>query len=110
MLWLAVLPHAVINGLDPPVVEPLVLLLGIALFGLCAGLAAVRRVSTMHLMDALRFQIKGRVNMFSYVSDFTDPADHLALDEAVLMRDSADADGEQPWEVLRVWEFTIPWL
>jgi len=51
---LAVLPHALINGLDPPVVEPLVLLLGIALFGLCAGLAAVRRVSTMPLLDALR--------------------------------------------------------
>jgi lipoate---protein ligase len=46
--------------------------------------------------------------MFHMLGDFTDPADHLALDEAVLMRDSADADGEQPWEVLRVWEFTNP--
>lgn len=51
---LAVLPHALINGLDPPVVEPLVLLLGITLFGLCAGLAAVRGVSTMPLLESLR--------------------------------------------------------
>lgn len=46
--------------------------------------------------------------MFHMLDDFTDPADHLALDEAVLIRDSADADGEQSWEVLRVWEFTNP--
>lgn len=51
---LAVLPHALINGLEPPVVEPLALLFGIALFGLCAGLAAVRRVSTMPLLESLR--------------------------------------------------------
>ncbi|MGI9468448.1 MAG: FtsX-like permease family protein [Rubripirellula sp.] len=50
----AVLPHALINGLEPPVVEPLLLLLGITLFGLCAGLAAVRRVSTMPLLESLR--------------------------------------------------------
>ncbi len=51
---LAVLPHALINGLEPPIVEPLVLLVGITLFGLCAGLAAVRRVSTMPLLESLR--------------------------------------------------------
>ena len=50
----AVLPHALINGLEPPIVEPLVLLVGIGLFGLCAGLAAVRRVSTMPLLESLR--------------------------------------------------------
>ena len=51
---LAVLPHAIINGLDPPVVEPLVILVGITLFGLLAGLAAVRRVSKMPLLESLR--------------------------------------------------------
>ncbi len=51
---LAVLPHALINGLEPPIVEPLVLLVGIAVFGLCAGLAAVQRVSTMPLLESLR--------------------------------------------------------
>ena len=51
---LAVLPHSLINGLEPPIVEPLVLLVGIAFFGLLAGLAAVRRVSTMPLLESLR--------------------------------------------------------
>ena len=51
---LAVLPHALINGLDPPVVEPLVILIGITLFGMLAGLAAVRQVSKMPLLESLR--------------------------------------------------------
>ncbi|MAI73001.1 MAG: ABC transporter permease [Rhodopirellula sp.] len=51
---LAVLPHALINGLEPPIVEPFILLVGITLFGLCAGLAAVRRVSRMPLLESLR--------------------------------------------------------
>ena len=51
---LAVLPHALINGLSPPVVEPLVILIGITLFGMLAGLAAVRQVSKMPLLESLR--------------------------------------------------------
>ena len=51
---LAVLPHALLNGLDPPIKESLVLLFGIMVFGLVAGLAAVRRVSTMPLLESLR--------------------------------------------------------
>lgn len=46
--------------------------------------------------------------MFQMLDDFTDPADHLALDEAILMRDSADLGSFQPWEILRVWEFMQP--
>lgn len=46
--------------------------------------------------------------MFQMLDDFIEPADHLALDEAVLMRQAVDADGTLPWEILRVWEFTQP--
>ena len=46
--------------------------------------------------------------MFQLLDDMTDPADHLALDEAVLMRKSSELDRFQPWEVLRIWEFTQP--
>ena len=51
---LAVLPHAVLNGLDPPIVEPILIVIGIILFGLLAGLLAVRRVSQMPLLESLR--------------------------------------------------------
>ncbi len=51
---LAVLPHALINGLKPPILEPFILLIGITLFGLSAGLASVRRVSKMPLLESLR--------------------------------------------------------
>ncbi|MGI9474626.1 MAG: FtsX-like permease family protein [Rubripirellula sp.] len=51
---LAVLPHALLNGLDPPIVEPLLVVLGIILFGMLAGLLAVRRVSRMPLLESLR--------------------------------------------------------
>ena len=46
--------------------------------------------------------------MFQMLDDLTDPADHLALDEAVLMREASESDRLQPWEVLRVWEFSQP--
>lgn len=44
--------------------------------------------------------------MFQMLDELTDPADHLALDEAVLMSDAAESDAFQPWEILRVWELT----
>ena len=46
--------------------------------------------------------------MHRMLDDFTDPADHLALDEAVLTRASPGLDSDHPWEVLRIWEFTEP--
>ena len=51
---LAVLPHAVLNGLKPPVVEPMLIVLGIILFGMTAGLLAVRRVMSLPLLESLR--------------------------------------------------------
>ena len=52
--FLAVLPHAVLNGLKPPLIEPLLIVVVIIVFGLAAGLVAVRRVVRMPLMDSLR--------------------------------------------------------
>ena len=46
--------------------------------------------------------------MFHMLDDLTDPADHLALDEAVLMKESTEPGRLQPWEAFRVWEFTQP--
>ena len=51
---IAVLPHAVVNGLRPPIVEPLLTILGILVFGLLAGLLAVTRVVRMSLLESLR--------------------------------------------------------
>ncbi len=51
---LAVLPHALLSGLQPPIVEPLVVILGIILFGMLAGLIAVGRVARMPLLESLR--------------------------------------------------------
>ncbi len=51
---LAVLPHALVADLRPPVVEPVAIVLGIILFGMLAGLAAVGRVVRMPLMESLR--------------------------------------------------------
>ena len=51
---LAVLPHAILSGLKPPLVEPLLIVLGIILFGMLAGLIAVRRVASMQLLESLR--------------------------------------------------------
>ncbi|MDE0862296.1 MAG: lipoate--protein ligase family protein [Rubripirellula sp.] len=46
--------------------------------------------------------------MHRMLDDFTDPADHLALDEAILTRTEIDVNDDNPWEVLRLWEFTDP--
>jgi len=51
---LAVLPHAILSGLRPPLIEPLLITLGIILFGMLAGLIAVRRVTNMPLLESLR--------------------------------------------------------
>ena len=51
---LAVLPHAILNGIDPPLIEPLLVVLSIIAFGLLAGLLAVQRVSRIPLLESLR--------------------------------------------------------
>ncbi|MGB7344901.1 MAG: FtsX-like permease family protein [Pirellulaceae bacterium] len=51
---IAVLPYALLSGIDPPFVEPLLIVLAIIVFGLIAGLVAVRRVLRMPLMESLR--------------------------------------------------------
>ncbi len=51
---LAVLPHAVLSGLKPPIVEPLLVIAAIILFGMLAGLIAVRSVTRMPLLESLR--------------------------------------------------------
>ena len=51
---LAVLPHAILSGLKPPIVEPLAIVVGIILFGMLAGLIAVRSVARMPLLESLR--------------------------------------------------------
>jgi ABC-type antimicrobial peptide transport system permease subunit len=50
----AVLPYAWISGLKPPLLEPFLVVVGIILFGMLAGLIAVARVVRMPLTDALR--------------------------------------------------------
>lgn len=51
---LAVLPHALLNGLRPPILEPMLVIAGIILFGMMAGLISVRRVTRMPLLESLR--------------------------------------------------------
>ena len=51
---LAVLPHALLGGIRPPIVEPLLIIVGIIVFGLLAGLVAVRYVVKMPLLSSLR--------------------------------------------------------
>ncbi|QDT01781.1 FtsX-like permease family protein [Rubripirellula lacrimiformis] len=51
---ISVLPYSWISGLRPPIVEPLIVVLGIIAFGMLAGLIAVRRVSRMPLLESLR--------------------------------------------------------
>lgn len=51
---IAVLPHAILNGIQPPILEPLLMVLGIIVFGICAGFIAVSRVSRMPLLESLR--------------------------------------------------------
>jgi hypothetical protein len=51
---LAVVPHAILSGLKPPLIEPMVMVIGIILFGMLAGIIAVGRVVRMPLMESLR--------------------------------------------------------
>lgn len=51
---LAVLPYGLISGLNPPIVDSLLVVVGILLFGCLAGLLAVVRVVRMPLLDSLR--------------------------------------------------------
>ncbi len=51
---LAVLPHAILSGLKPPLVEPLMIVVGIVFFGMLAGMVAVRRVTRLPLLESLR--------------------------------------------------------
>lgn len=51
---LAVLPHALISGLDPPVFEPLYMSILIVAFGLAISMVAVRQVTKLALLDSLR--------------------------------------------------------
>ena len=48
------LPHALLSGLKPPILEPVFFVVGIILFGMLAGLMAVRRVVAMPLLESLR--------------------------------------------------------
>jgi putative ABC transport system permease protein len=51
---IAVLPYAILNGIRPPILEPLLIVVGIIVFGMFAGLIAVRRVTRMPLLESLR--------------------------------------------------------
>lgn len=51
---LAVLPYAWSSGNSVPIGEPLLILLGILVFGMAAGMIAVWRVLTLPLLDCLR--------------------------------------------------------
>ncbi len=51
---LVVVPHAILSGLKPPIVEPVGFMLAIICFGLIAGLIAVRQVLKMPLLESLR--------------------------------------------------------
>ncbi|QDT57645.1 FtsX-like permease family protein [Stieleria bergensis] len=51
---LAVLPFAATSGMLPPVLEPVLLVLGILGFGLLAGLLAAIKVVRINMLDALR--------------------------------------------------------
>jgi ABC-type antimicrobial peptide transport system permease subunit len=51
---LAVLPYAWLNNIRPPVVEPLLIVLGIIVFGLTAGIIAAKRVLSMPLVESMR--------------------------------------------------------
>ena len=49
-----VIPHAVLSGLRPPLVEPVVFVIAIIAFGLLAGLIVIRQVVSMPLLESLR--------------------------------------------------------
>jgi len=53
---IAVLPHAWFAGVRPPIVEPTLIVVGILVFGLAAGLLAMQRISRLPLIDSLRAQ------------------------------------------------------
>jgi len=50
----AVIPYTWMTGNSVPIAEPLWILLGILVFGMLAGLIAVRRVTTLPLLESLR--------------------------------------------------------
>ena len=54
---LAVLPHALISGIDPPLLEPAIVSLGIVLIGMAVSLASVKQVVKLPLLDTLRREI-----------------------------------------------------
>jgi hypothetical protein len=49
-----VIPHALLSGLRPPIFEPIGFVIAIIGFGLIAGLAAVRQVMRLPLLESLR--------------------------------------------------------
>ena len=51
---IVVIPHAMLSGLQPPILEPIVLVIAIIAFGLIAGLIVVRQVVAMPLLESLR--------------------------------------------------------
>ncbi|MGB7324570.1 MAG: FtsX-like permease family protein [Rubripirellula sp.] len=51
---IAVVPYSWISGARPPITESVVTVIGIIVFGMLAGLVAVRRVSRMPLLESLR--------------------------------------------------------
>ena len=51
---LAVLPHAWLAGIRPPIIEPLLWIVLILGFGMLAGFVAVYRVSRLELLESLR--------------------------------------------------------
>jgi ABC-type lipoprotein release transport system permease subunit len=53
---LAIAPYAILSGLKPPVTEPIIVIVGIIVFGLLAGMLAVRQVLRLPLTDSLRPQ------------------------------------------------------
>ncbi len=50
----AVIPYAWTSGIRPPILEPVLIVLGIIVFGMLAGLLAVSRVARMPLLSSLR--------------------------------------------------------
>jgi len=51
---IVVIPHALLAGLKPPLLEPIGFVIAIITFGLLAGLFAVRQVIAMPLLESLR--------------------------------------------------------
>ncbi|TWU58063.1 ABC transporter permease [Rubripirellula reticaptiva] len=51
---IAVVPYSWVSGARPPITESVVTVIGIIVFGMLAGLVAVRRVSRMPLLESLR--------------------------------------------------------